>query len=178
MENNTSNNELMHYGVLGMKWGVHRGRAAQAYTKAVAKRQKLEKKVVKTKDAYEKAQTKSNSGVSIKYKKKQAKADKLQYKADKKKYGLFTNQAKAAELQKKADKAQYEADKYKYRAEKRENKEAIAKKRYLSAQRKAKKWINAMDKTFTNDVVSQISKETINAGKDYVINNPLLRDRA
>ena len=53
MENNTSNNELMHYGVLGMKWGVHRGRAAQAYTKAVAKRQKLEKKVVKTKDAYE-----------------------------------------------------------------------------------------------------------------------------
>ena len=27
-------------------------------------------------------------------------------------------------------------------------------------------------------VVSQISKETINAGKDYVINNPLLRERA
>lgn len=33
--------ELMHYGVLGMKWGVHRGRAQQAYQKATAKKQKL-----------------------------------------------------------------------------------------------------------------------------------------
>lgn len=24
----TDNNELMHYGVLGMKWGVHRGRVS------------------------------------------------------------------------------------------------------------------------------------------------------
>lgn len=33
--------ELMHYGVLGMKWGVRRGRAQQAYQKATAKKQKL-----------------------------------------------------------------------------------------------------------------------------------------
>ena len=33
--------ELMHYGVLGMKWGVRRGRAQQAYQKATAKKQKF-----------------------------------------------------------------------------------------------------------------------------------------
>ena len=33
--------ELMHYGVLGMKWGLRRGRAQQAYQKATAKKQKL-----------------------------------------------------------------------------------------------------------------------------------------
>ena len=33
--------ELLHYGVLGMKWGVRRGRAQQAYQKATVKKQKL-----------------------------------------------------------------------------------------------------------------------------------------
>lgn len=37
--------ELYHYGVVGMKWGVKRGKATQAYTKAVKKKQKIEKKI-------------------------------------------------------------------------------------------------------------------------------------
>lgn len=36
--------ELKHYGVLGMKWGVHKGNATKAYHKAVLKKKKLEKK--------------------------------------------------------------------------------------------------------------------------------------
>ena len=44
-------NELMHYGVIGMKWGVRRGNVAQAYSKATAKRKKLDNRVVQAKKA-------------------------------------------------------------------------------------------------------------------------------
>ena len=39
--------ELAHYGVLGMKWGVRKD-ASRAYTRATKKKQKLEKKAVET----------------------------------------------------------------------------------------------------------------------------------
>lgn len=39
--------ELCHYGVIGMKWGVRRGRTAKAYEKASKKLQKLDKKADK-----------------------------------------------------------------------------------------------------------------------------------
>ena len=63
-----NDNELMHYGVLGMKWGVHRGRVAQSYGKAVAKRNKLDKRVEVAKAKAQKATVKANTGVSAKYK--------------------------------------------------------------------------------------------------------------
>lgn len=39
--------ELCHYGVIGMKWGVRRGRTAKAYEKASKKLDKLSKKADK-----------------------------------------------------------------------------------------------------------------------------------
>lgn len=152
-----NDNELMHYDVLGMKWGVHRGRVAQSYGKAVAKRNKLDKRVEVAKAKAQKATVKANTGVSAKYKKLQATADKYQRKADKKKYGFIPNQKKAAKLQVKADRAQFKANKYKDKSERRDMKAG-----------KAQKWVKQMDKTFKGKNISQISKKHKDSGKNYV----------
>lgn len=81
--------ELMHYGVLGMKWGVRRGRAAQSYAKASKKLTKLDNK----------------------FQKAQRKADKKFAKAQKKEYGLFSNPDKAKALYEESRNAQYKANK-------------------------------------------------------------------
>lgn len=156
-----NDNELMHYGVLGMKWGVHRGRVAQSYGKAVAKRNKLDKRVEVAKAKAQKATVKANTGVSAKYK-------KLQATADKKKYGFIPNQKKAAKLQVKADRAQFKANKYKDKSERRDMKAGKAQTDYIRAQRKAQKWAKQMDKTFKGKNISQISKKHKDSGKNYV----------
>ena len=164
------NDELMHYGVMGKKWGVRRGNVSEAYSKASAKRDKLNRNVSKTKTAYERATVKANTGASAKYKKLQAKADKAQYKADKKKYGMFANPSKAKELQAKADKAQYKADKYKHKAQKRANDEGKRKAEYIKAQYKAEKWMRSMDKVFKNADLSSIQSSTKERGRNFVKN--------
>lgn len=160
--------ELMHYGVPGMRWGVHRGHVKQAYDKATAKKKKLDNRVVKAKDAYQKARIKANTGVSQKYQKLQLKADRTQSKADKKKYGLFANESKAAELQAKADRMQYKANKYKSKYEKRQINANLAESNYIKAQRKAEKWVKAMDKTFKDYDINNLPTERVDAGKKLV----------
>lgn len=77
--------ELMHYGVLGMKWGVRKGRTSQDY-----------------KNEYAKA-SKKLSKINSKYDNLEQKTMKKQYKLDKKLNSVFaSNESKkkaAIELQ-------------------------------------------------------------------------------
>lgn len=81
---------LEHYGVLGMKWGVHRGRTKQAYEKASKKLKKLSKKV----DKYEELATK-NINVSDSYK-----------------YGLIRSSKQSAKYFARAGKDRYNSKRY------------------------------------------------------------------
>ena len=165
-ENMVQNEELMHYGVVGMKWGVRHNPSA-AYAKAVKKQNKLNDNIEKARVKSVKADIKARTGVAAKYQKLQTKADKAQYKADKKKYGFFSNKEKAEALQEKADRAQYKADKYKYRAEKRLANASEAKGEYMRAQRKAEKWAKTMEKTFREMDVASLNEEAISKGMKY-----------
>ena len=79
----STNGELYHYGVLGMKWGVRRGNSAQAYEKASKKLNKLSKKADRLMDkAYDK-----------------------KAKADKKASSLFATEKSAKKADFKAQKA-------------------------------------------------------------------------
>ena len=89
-------------------------------------------------------------------------------KADKKKYGLFSNAKKASELQVKADRARYKANKYKARADERSNmaaKTAAAEKQAIS---KAQKWSRQMNKTMGPMKASELSDDQIRLARKYL----------
>ena len=91
-----SDEELKHYGVIGMKWGVRRGKTSTAYAKASKKLKKLETKADK----------------------KQAKANKRLQRAERTRYGVSLRSPKGKirvsnKRMRQAAGAQYKADKRK-----------------------------------------------------------------
>lgn len=84
---NYNSNELYHYGVIGMKWGVRRGNSARAYEKASKKLNRLDRKADR---AVEKAYNKKS-------------------KADRKASSFFASEKSARKADFKAQKAQRKA---------------------------------------------------------------------
>lgn len=116
--------ELYHYGVLGMKWGIHRARKALGSSSATADKKK------KAVASLNKHKTKINNKLNDlqderKYldkrrskdiQKNEFKENKYRTKANKlrrKKYGIFTSASKAEELEFRATKLDLKADKLK-----------------------------------------------------------------
>lgn len=140
---NEQNNELKHYGVLGMKWGVHRARNAAVSGNS----------------------DRAKSLYSKHYAKASKKIDKLNKKSVK-------QNLKAAKLSKKAFKLENKAYKYDDMNswDKSRRKTEKANKKKLKSAKKAKKafkWTKKMERTFSDVRISDISQESINKGKKY-----------
>ena len=114
---------LAHYGVLGMKWGVRR--ASNRLSNATTSSERASANA-SLKRHSEKAGRKFEK-LSNKALKTQSRARAAMVKAEKSKYGLFSNSDKYEQRKHKAEKRQYKANKY------------VA---------KAANWYSNMEKTF------------------------------
>ena len=154
--------ELKHYGVLGMRWGVHKARyyerQAQRYkrmteTMTGANQQAAymlqldyEKRRQAVVDKLRKKSTEKLEKYHSAYKKKQLAADRKYASAQRKEYGILANRTKAGELYGKADKRQYKANRIAY---------------------KGKRFYDEMVRAY-KDVGIDMDSETAKLGKDLV----------
>lgn len=152
--------ELYHYGVMGMKWGVHRVRSLQPSKRSLKEEGRTEaeikKRLAKNAANAEKANTirskidakatKKLNKLNARFEKKQAKADRKFDKAERKANSLFTSKRSAEKAFKKASKAQFKA-----------NKAAL----------KGKKWYEQMEKSYKKANIS-MTKENQEIGKELV----------
>lgn len=60
-------NELQHYGVLGMKWGVKRGKTSKAYQKASKKLSKLDDRVTSSENEVIKRSQKYDNAMASRF---------------------------------------------------------------------------------------------------------------
>lgn len=163
-----NDNELYHYGVLGMKWGVRHDRAREAYSKGVRKLQKYEQKAAKSK-----AKVTASA---------MAKAAKYNRKA--KKYEMKSARVKRAAtrwiLPMNSEKAARRMGRYDLKAARYANKSArimsrIAKNQAKSEKynRKGEKFYSKMQKVFSDVPASSLNAADISFAKEYAKNHGL-----
>ena len=136
-----NDDELMHYGVIGMKWGVHRSRYAAKKGNNSKAKQIADKH-------YAKAEKKLNR-YSQKYDRRFNKSQKQMLKSESSLYGLFGSE-------KRYKKATYKANKEYYKANKKL-------KRGLN-------WYRKMEKNFGKTGVHELSQQSIDIGRKFVEN--------
>ena len=155
--------ELKHYGVLGMRWGVHKARYYERQARKYANWyetktgiadknaslelfSKYEKRRQAVVDKLRKKSTEKLEKYHSAYKKKQLAADRKYASAQRKEYGILANRTKAGELYGKADKRQYKANRVAY---------------------KGKRFYDEMVRAY-KDVGIDMDSDTAKLGKDLV----------
>lgn len=140
--------DLSHYGVLGMKWGVRKN-PNKAAKKAIDKLRKYEQ-------TSEKKKVKAND-IRVASAKHQLRANKFFEKSARTK-----STRKARKLDEKARKANAQYLRENLKASKLERTSA----KQLS---KGKKWVSKMNKYLTSNSVSDLSKEDIAYAKKWLV---------
>ena len=158
-----NDNELYHYGVLGMKWGVKHDRN-KAISKSYNKLNKLDI-VARNKSLNYNS---DNSKYLNKYSKLQNKAVKLSNKYNRKVSGWrgVAEKTKTEKLRVKAEAAQAKANAYK---QKNENKILQKQASAAVATVKAQKWAKSMFKNIGRTSVDEVPSEYVELGKRYCL---------
>ena len=161
MSNFTYDDELYHYGVLGMKWGVRKD-PREAYSKSVNQLKTYQNKAAKNK----------------------AKAsDRLKYKAARAEKRATRFKLKSAKVQRKAtrllfpmnaERASRKIAKYNLKAARAENRAARRIKKYEKFQmraakydKKTEKFAKAIENTFKDIPVSELNSADVDYMREY-----------
>lgn len=136
---NELNNELYHYGVLGMKWGVRHDRVSETFGKSAKHLDKLKDRHKKTGYAVQKYQSKAM--------RRRARNIKIDMRSDE-----YSNSAMRS-----------------LKKERRVNKDAaLMMDKYRKQERIIRRFEKQMKKTFANIKMKDISPEDLAIGRNYI----------
>lgn len=133
--------ELYHYGIPGMRWGIRRAQKVLGSSDASIDKKKKDEQLLSNRDV----QIRKSAGKMMNYKEK---ANKLR----RKKYGIFTSRSKAERLEFKASKLDMKAENIQNRIDR--TKQLLAK--------------NSQMKKIYNSGLDTISDTLKTKGKKYI----------